>query len=73
MWEVLLGLCLVASTTGDVLLATDCMDKMLKNIRKVPTQRVLGFVKRLSTIVLQLQPEAALAVLAMLKKFIQVK
>ena len=54
-----------------MLLAVNCLDKLLRNHRQTSTQRVLGFVKRLSTMTLQLLPGAALPVLATLKKFIQ--
>ena len=63
---------LVGSTSSDVLLAVDCLDKLLRNHRQVSTQRVLGYVKRLSTITMQLLPGAALAVLGTIRKFIQV-
>ena len=63
---------ILGSSNDDLLLAINCLDKLLKNTRKVPIQRVLGFVKRLSTVCLQLQPGAALAVLATLKRCIQV-
>lgn len=61
------------SSGDDLLLAINCLDKLLlRHTRKVPIQRILGFVKRLSTICLQLQPGQALAVLAVLKKCVQV-
>lgn len=63
---------LTGSVNSDVLLAVDCLDKLLRNQRQVSTQRVLGFVKRLATISLQLLPGASLAVLATIKKFMQV-
>lgn len=63
---------LLGSANSDVLLAVDCLDKLLRNHRQVSTQRVLGYVKRLSTVTLQLLPGAALAVLATIRKFIQV-
>ena len=61
------------STDEDVLLAVDCLDKLLRNQRQVSSQRVLGFVKRLATVSLQLSPGASLAVLATIRKFIQVQ
>lgn len=62
----------LGSSNDDLLLAINCLDKLLKHGRKVPIQRVLGFVKRLSTVSLQLQPGATLAVLSTLKRCIQV-
>lgn len=59
------------SADSDVLLAVECLDKLLRNRRQISTQRVLGYVKRLSTVVLQLLPGAALSVLATMRKFIQ--
>ncbi len=62
----------VASNVADVALAADCLDKMVKNIRKVPAQRALGFVKRISMVLMQLQSGAVLSLMAVLKKFVQV-
>ncbi len=44
----------------------------MKNIRKVPAQRALGFVKRISMVLMQLQSGAVLSLMAVLKKFVQV-
>ena len=72
MGSVVIPAC-AGSADSDVLLAVSCLDKLLRNHRQVSTQRVLGFVKRLSTMALQLLPGAALPVLATIKKFIQVQ
>ena len=56
----------------DVRLAVECLDCMMRKRRQVSIQRVLGFVKRLSTLSSQLLPGACLAVMATIKRFIQV-
>jgi nucleolar complex protein 3 len=56
------------SLNEDIVLAMECMDKMMRKRRQVSLQRVLGFVKRLSTVSLQLMPRACLAVLSTVRK-----
>lgn len=68
----ILPLFLSGTSDSDVLLAVDCLDKLLRSRRQVSIQRVLGYVKRLSMVTLQLLPGAALSVLATIRKFIQV-
>ena len=53
-------------------LAVECLDCVMRKRRQISIQRVLGFVKRLSTISAQLLPGACLAVMATIKRFIQV-
>ena len=53
-------------------LAVECLDCMMRKRRQISTQRVLGFVKRLSTVSCHLHPGACLSVMATIKRFIQV-
>ena len=62
----------VVSTDSDVKLAVECLDCMMRKRRQVSIQRVLGFVKRLSTLTPQFLPGACLAFMATIKRFIQV-
>ncbi len=64
--------CLTGSARDDLLLAVECMDKLIRKRRQISLQRVLAFVKRLSTICLQLLPGACLAVMATVRAFMQV-
>ncbi|XP_064381917.1 nucleolar complex protein 3 homolog isoform X2 [Halichondria panicea] len=59
------------STNEDLLLAVECMDKLIRKRRQISLQRVFAFVKRLSTISLQLLPGACLAVMTTIRTFIQ--
>lgn len=69
---VCLFFCLKGSAKDDILLAVECMDKLIRKRRQISLQRVLAFVKRLSTICLQLLPGACLAVMATIRAFMQV-
>ncbi len=62
----------IGSTNEDLLLALECMDKLIRKRRQISLQRVFAFVKRLSTISLQLLPGACLAVMTTIRTFMQV-
>ncbi|KAL5471037.1 hypothetical protein EMCRGX_G029111 [Ephydatia muelleri] len=57
------------SQKEDVVLAMDCLDRMMRKRREVSMLRIFGFVKRLATVSLQVLPGASLAILATIRKF----
>lgn len=57
------------SQKEDIILAMDCLDRMMRKRREVSMLRIFGFVKRLATVSLQLLPGASLAILTTIRKF----
>ncbi|XP_048589735.1 nucleolar complex protein 3 homolog isoform X2 [Nematostella vectensis] len=60
------------ASNDDVEIALKCLDVMLHKRRKqVPLQRVSAFIKRLSTVALNVMPNSSLALLAFVRSFLQ--
>jgi nucleolar complex protein 3 len=75
-YSTLYNILLKFDATGDfenTLLLADCINMMFfKRVKQVPTSRLLSFIKRLSTVALQLEPASCSLIIHLLRKLINV-
>lgn len=64
---------IAGKSSEDVLIALDCLDlTMTKRRKQVSHPRLLGFIKRLTSVALQFEAHTTLAALAMTKNLLHV-
>jgi len=63
----------VGHSSGDLPIALQCLDALIgKRRRQVPTSRVFAFVKRLSTLALQMDSSGSVALLSLIGSIVNV-